>query len=343
MTFKSLHAFEHHLEKSGPKLPPIYVIVAKDDFERKSAVETVVHAARKQIKEPAPTRSLQGDGLSQSALFQELDALALFEKLVIIVVTEAEKLPSAILKALAAYLNHPNPAVALVLSFGTAPAPSFLTEVTTCGEVLVLPEEKMWEKEKRLQQWAMGYMQKEGKNLSQERARFIVSAAGIEMGRLKQELDKLLCYIDARITISDEDLQAVCTPEAHETIWRLAEMLLAGRPADAIRIAHQLLEESSIHGLLKQIRGQFQTGYQVCSIVSRGGSSAEVTVLFPYMRGRILEQHINQAQAYGMNRFKQAMIAIHATETLAKNSTIDVNVLVDLLIVKLTTIKKHDT
>jgi DNA polymerase-3 subunit delta len=88
--------------------------------------------------------------------------------------------------------------------------------------------------------------------------------------------------------------------------------------------------------LLRQIRNQFLTEYQVCALLEQGQTSAEIFQEFPYMKGQILEKHIQNARDYGMGAFRKGLLAIDAAEIQAKNSGVDEQLLAELLIVKLT-------
>ena len=98
-----------------------------------------------------------------------------------------------------------------------------------------------------------------------------------------------------------------------------------------------LAEESgALLGFLRQLRGQFQTEFQVAAILATGGSREEVSARFPYMQGFILDRHIQMARGYGIDSLKQGILLIDKTELKAKNSATDPNCLLELLVAKLT-------
>src|SRR5262249_40672120 len=134
----------------------------------------------------------------------------------------------------------------------------------------------------------------------------------------------------------ERDVAAVCSSINLDNAWQLGEAIFRRDVPTALRISKGLLADGTAFiALLRQIRTQFQTEFQVCSILSRGGSHAEIAQEFPYMKGQILDRHMHQAQSYGMQRFKSALLAIDEAELSAKNNG-DPDFLAERLIIKLT-------
>jgi DNA polymerase-3 subunit delta len=123
-----------------------------------------------------------------------------------------------------------------------------------------------------------------------------------------------------------------------ETTWQLGEAVFTHDAPSAIRIGRsQLSSDTPLIPLLRQLRSQFQTEFQVCTLLLRGASPSDITQEFPYMRGAILDRHIKQARGYGLERFKEGILAIDKAEMEAKNSSMDPEFIFDVLMVKLTT------
>ena len=107
---------------------------------------------------------------------------------------------------------------------------------------------------------------------------------------------------------------------------------------NSLRIARSILEDGvPIFSLLRQIRSQFQSKLHICSILATGGSPADIQQKFPYMKGRILQNNMQLAQQYGLQRLQKGIILIDETEIKGKNSMLDHAFLVEHLIAKLTT------
>jgi DNA polymerase-3 subunit delta len=69
--------------------------------------------------------------------------------------------------------------------------------------------------------------------------------------------------------------------------------------------------------------------------LANGGSSQEITALFPYMKGFILDRNRQLASEYGLFRFRRGMLAIDEAERAAKNGISDHDLLMEILLTQL--------
>lgn len=340
MKYSTLSAFEKHLEGAAPNhFSDVYMILAKEQFIRKQAIDYLIKLVLKDEKSVELCIQLfdtEKHGIE--VILQDLDTLTFFAKKRIVIIQNADGFDKASSLKLEAYLASPNRSVCLLLV-----APS-LTRTTTfykkaekVGIVLDVAEEKPWEREKSLGEWLKKEAISLDKQISSQASQMLLKQLGTDQALLHNELKKLACYIGIRILIEERDVAAICTSINLDNAWQLGEALFRRDAANALRISKALLAEGTVLiAFLRQIRSQFQTEYQICSILTCGGGAADITQEFPYMKGTILERHIRHAQEYGMKRFKKGILAIDETELQAKNSAIDPEFLAEKLIIQLT-------
>lgn len=167
---------------------------------------------------------------------------------------------------------------------------------------------------------------------------FLLKQLGTDQSLLYQEIEKLFCYVGDRSEITLQDVSMISTSVNVENVWQLGDAIFRCDVNSALRISKALLNDgTALLALLRQIRSQFQTKFQICSILKNGGTSAEVVQQYPYMKGNILERNMQMALNYGMPRFKKGMIKIDETELQAKNSGADSDILLELLIAAIAT------
>lgn len=353
MKFTNLRAFEKHVEGAAPQqlFTPIYLILGEDRFARKVAADRLISALTHSTKASASSTSssksenfclkiFQADKSPIDSLMQELESLTLFAERQVILLEDAEKLNKASMKALEAYFNYPNPSLIFIISAESIHrATNFYKYAEKGGVVLEFAEEKPIDKEKALVEWARNQLMAQGKGIEAKACQTLVKQLGADMSLLSQEIEKLICYVGDRQQITEQDVAAICTKVNVETIWQLGEALFQKQTAAALRTSQGMLNDGvPFLTLVRQIRHQFQTDFQVCSLMAHGKGPAEITQLFPYMKGFILDKHMNVARAYGLTRFKRAMLLIDEAELQAKNSAIDQDILAERLITKLTTL-----
>lgn len=340
MKYNNFSAFEKHVRHSAPNhFAPIYFLVAPDDFERHKA-ELLL---RKQIlgnKESSPHSyvSKEADALSSQDLKNEFNSSDLFAPLRIIVIHDLENLKKPAKEYLETYFGNPSPTLCLICSTASFNRGTTLyKKAEKAGVILDIEEKKPWELEKLWVEQILASALEAGKTMEQSAAQLLVKQIGANSALLHNEFEKLLCYVGNRPAISSRDVQAICTGIPNETIWQLGDAIFQRDAGSALRIGLALLEEGTpFLSLLRQIRSQFQTKFQLCSIHMSGGTSADITAQFPYMRGGILEKNVSMARDYGLARFKQGMILIDDFELEAKNGSADTACLAERLLVKLT-------
>ena len=341
MKYSTLAAFEKHLEGASPKhFADIYLILAKEPFARKQAVDRLVAIVLK--NEPSPELSLQvfdAEKHNVSIILQELETLAFFSKKRVVVIHEVDAFDKAATTKLEGYFTSPNRAVCLVMTTASLNrSTTFYKKTEKVGVLLDIPEEKSWEREKSVAEWLRIEAAANGKQIDPATCQLLVKQLGTDQMLLQGELQKLICYVGERTVVDTRDVAAICTSINLDNAWQLGEALFRRDVSAALQIGKALIADGvALIALLRQIRSQFQTEYQICSILNNGGNASNIAQDYPYMRGTVLERHVRQAQSYGMARFKSGMLAIDATELQAKNSATDPDFLVEKLIIKLTT------
>lgn len=341
MKYDQLRAFEKHLEGAAPNhFSSLYLIMSKDDGERKIATDVVVQALLAGRSNRALClAAFDGDNASAEEILSEIDTLSFLTDRKVILVENADKLKKAATEALQATFGRGHRSHYLVIAAGTINrSTNFYKKAEKEGIILDIAEAKPWEKEKRCVEWIIQKAVAQGKGLTPQAAQALVKQVGTDQLLLQQELNKLVCYVGDRREIAIQDVGAICISVNMETIWQLGEALFRRDAASALRITQaQLASGVAFLVLLRQIRNQFQTEFQICSILANGGTPHDITSEFPYMKGAILDRHIQMAQGYGMARFKHAMMAIDEADTQAKNSVADATFLAERLVIKLTT------
>ncbi|NGX57596.1 MAG: hypothetical protein K940chlam3_00489 [Chlamydiae bacterium] len=330
MKYTNLRAFEKHLESAYPEhRAPVYLILAKDYISSKKAIEPLQKSSDFGVK------TLETDSVNADQLAAELQSFSLFEQNRLLILSRIHKGNDPIRRVLLDYLERPNEQLVLVLTGESLAANTKLYKaIEKVGVILNLSAaSKPWEKQREMEDWLVKQSHSEGKPMEPRAAKSLIQHLGTDASSLEQELEKLICYVGDRPTITVQDIDAICPTVNQKTVWQLGEAIFSLNVAEAMSIAKALLKDQApFILLLRQIRKQFQTDYQVFSLLA---TPDEIPRIFPYMKGRILQQHIDNARRYGVERFKKGLIEIDRTELEAKNSGIEDECLLELLIAKL--------
>ncbi len=340
MKFPTLAALKQYFTNTPPQQrASIFLLVAAEQYPRKEAEELLIKTI---VPKNAPAdlslTAYSAEALTPMTLISELEMMNMFCPHRLLIIQHAEALNSATIDALVAYCEKPNPAVTLVVSMETINrATTLYKRLEKAGVVLDIAEEKAWQKEKTLETWIRQKVTESKKTIAPDAVRVLLRFLGTDQNLLSNEIEKIICYIGDRPAITIQDIQALCVRMPLETVWQLGEAVFTRNGAAALHVMRDLLaSEAPLLTLLRQLRSQFQTEFKVCTIIARGGHREEVSRMFPYMNGNILERHMQMASSYGIEKFKKGLLAIDAAELAVKNSGSDHTLIADRLMLTLT-------
>ena len=77
--------------------------------------------------------------------------------------------------------------------------------------------------EKTLLYWIAGNVKREGRQIKESAARYLVSKTGTDMENLEKELEKLFSYTLGSSEITAQDIDAVCTTQISNKIFDMVE------------------------------------------------------------------------------------------------------------------------
>lgn len=325
MKFSSLRAFEKHID-GAMKLhfSPLYLIASEGAQENRLAIDLLVQkiAAKEKI-EPLAIKRING-GL----VLDELNTLSFFGSSQIIVIEDVDTLnkkeEEAVLKG--------SPKTFIILS-GTPSASAFYKKVEKEGVILDFSAEKSWQKEKGVEEWLGAECAKVGKRMDREAMVMLARETKADSQVLRQELDKLFTYVDTRDRITQQDIETLVAKGAESNIFELSEALFRSDKGKAIKIMRNLLSHGVAYfALLKQLRGQIETELKIASILKNGGSPQKVTEAYPYMKGFVLDKHLENVRRMGFERLKKALVLVDDYDLKGKEGQPDYELLTDLLV-----------
>jgi DNA polymerase-3 subunit delta len=338
--YTNFNSFEKDLTETDPfVVRPIYLFIIKEEFICQEAVELLLRGVLPDQQTKAFALSvMDGSIADENQFFDSLNAPSFLSVCSVLWIKHADKLKKSFQEKIEKQLLSFCSSTCLILTAPSGLKNSSLYQIAEeKGIVLEIGEVKAWEKEKRLIEWVNKQVTADQKHMPYSICQSFVQQIGLDQELLANELKKLLCFCADKKDIALLDIQAICLNEMHETIWQLGEALFLRQVATALKIAKGLLMEGqALLPLLRQIRAQFQVGYQVSLLLASGQPAHEVTREFPHMKGQILDRQLKQAEYYGLDSFRKGLLTLDATELRLKNSGIEENLLAELLIIQLT-------
>ncbi|MDE6938462.1 MAG: DNA polymerase III subunit delta, partial [Lachnospiraceae bacterium] len=210
--------------------------------------------------------------------------------------------------------------------------------------------------EKTLLYWIAGNVRKEGRQIKESTARYLVSKTGTDMENLEKELEKLFSYtlpeaslsasdgadhlegrdkeVSENIEITVKDIDAVCTTQISNKIFDMIEAVAAKHQKKALNYYYDLLalKEPPMR-ILYLLARQFRILLQVKDLLDRGNDKAQIAKaakLHPFVAGKYMQQ----CRTFTSAELKGIMEEAANTEELVKTGRLNDVMSVEIFIVK---------
>lgn len=337
MKYTQFKPFEKHLLAARPhNFSGLYCLIIKDGSERALAVDELKNALATSY--PAlDYRVYNLDHKAEKSLLDDLMMPSLFQNHRLVHFQGAEKLSKDSMQGLERYFNKLPSSLTLLFSAETLNKLTlFYKALEKYGVVLDIGNEKSWEKEKMLAEWLLQRADAAGKSITTDAVNMLVRGVSHNLALLASEWEKILTYVGQQKQITAADLNAIGVLLSADSTWLLGEAILQNNAKKALEAAHNsLLQGGSAIALLRGLRHQFTTALYVATYANRG-TLDEVTVKFPYLRGAPLDKQIALSTSYGPQRLAKGLQLIDEYEFKAKDQCDDPELLLNLLIGRLT-------
>ena len=188
--------------------------------------------------------------------------------------------------------------------------------------------------EATLIRWVAGSFKREGKAVSENTVRYLLSKVGTDMENIQKELEKLFCYAMDRDSITIEDVETICTTQITNQIFDMVNAVADRQQKKALQYYYDLLalKEPPMRilfllarqfKLLLEVKDMDQKGYGRKEIAEKAGLS-------PFVVGK----YQTQAKAFQSKELRKIIEDSVETEECVKTGRLTDTLGVELFIVK---------
>lgn len=271
-------------------------IISSDEFERLQAIEALLLCTQLPRKK-----------VGVQNLLAELQAASFFDEKKIVHIDLEGRLKAKDQEIIqqALYSAHEN----VLLLTGSS-----LAKGLECELVLEIPEAKPWEKLAVTTKWLQSYLAGEKRAMKPKAVELLAKEFQHNRLLLKGELQKLFLYTDGKKEIEESDVEAICVMEAKPLLWHLSDALLQKNRTLALQYVAEL-QGGDVHPLqlLRLFRGQFHEA----------------------LLGSVKPKHKQAFELYGLDGLQEALLLIDDLEVKLKNSEVDEQLQLELLVIQL--------
>lgn len=315
MKYQNLKSFQKHLSSAAPHhLCRVYLVAMADDFERTKALDQILSY----LVNP-PTR-FSGVSCSPLEVLDAMQSMTLLGGEPIVVVDEVEKMAKKELQTLCDHLNFSS-GYAL---FGARSKTALAALAEKEGVVLDLLEEKPWDKEKRLSEQLADRAKNAGKRLGADGVPLLFERLGVDPALLESEIDKLICFVGDRPTITREDILELSPVSRTSTLWQTAEEIVweGGE--------FPPLDDAAFHGLVPALRSQLHLGLSLSTLIEEKCPADQWGRFLPKLWPKTLEKRSSQAARLGSPYFRKGLDKLFEIELLSRTQSTQYQALLDL-------------
>lgn len=232
---------------------------------------------------------------------------------------------------IADYLKNPSPSVLFIFVESEVDKRNKVYKVVKDkGRAVEFPVQE----EQVLKKWIRSLVVKEQKSISEYALNIFLDKVGNDMQNIKRELEKLICYTLNQETISEADVETICTTRVQNRIFDMINAIAARKQKQALALYYDLLElKEPPMRILFLIARQFNLLMQVKSLGNKGYDNkyiSEKVGLHSFIVGKYKEQ----AGKFTIEALKQAVEACVEADESVKQGKINDKLSVELLLVR---------
>ena len=202
--------------------------------------------------------------------------------------------------------------------------------VKACGTIAEFARQD----EKTLMRWAAGILGKEGKKITQRDMELLLTKTGTDMGNLRMELEKLICYTEGRDVVTAEDIEEICTTQTTNRIFDMVRAVTEKNQKRALDLYYDLLtlKEPPMR-ILFLLAKQYRQLLQVKQFAEAGLAQQEMESKLG-VPSFAVRNIASCARAYTISELEQAIKDFVDAEESVKTGRLEDKLSVELLIIK---------
>ena len=188
--------------------------------------------------------------------------------------------------------------------------------------------------EKTLLYWLAGMVKKEGKQIKESTARYLVAKTGTDMENLEKEMEKLFSYTLGQTEITVQDVDEICTTQITNKIFDMVEAVATKQQKRALHYYYDLLalKEPPMR-ILYLLSRQFKLLMEVKDLSGRGYEKSQIAKtagLHPFVAGK----YIKQCPSFSKEELRSIIEDAANMEEMVKTGRLNDRMSVELFIVK---------
>jgi DNA polymerase-3 subunit delta len=298
-------------------LKPVYLIYGDEELLLERAVRRLRERLSKVADLDFNFDVFDGESARVDEILAAANTLPFMSERRLVVVRDADRMPSAALNAFADYASNPSEQTVLVLvAKRIAKNTRLYKAIEKTGQAFEWAKPKRGEYPVEVTKMFAA----RGRKVSPDAAEVLVRAVGRDLRRLESEVEKIVAYCGDRTSLSAEDLEMVMAFVAPASVFDLTDALGARDCAIALRLVAVLAGQGeSVHGLHAMAVRHVRSLLAARALLDRGMPTSALMreLAMPDWQARKVAQ---QAQRFATPELVGALAGLAAAEFEMKTS-----------------------
>ncbi|MBI1760563.1 MAG: DNA polymerase III subunit delta [Acidobacteria bacterium] len=334
---KAQAEFDRNL--NAGKLSPVYVLEGKEAYLREQAVNRLLEAA---VDEGMRAFNFARISVSDGDLGKAL-ALARQYPMIsarrMVVVTDFEAVnDDRQLELLKDYLRAPGETT--VLAFVSAGLDNRRAIATALRKTATVVNFDPLDEKESAPRWVLDYVKRNGCAMEMSDASYLIGTVGVELQRLTNELEKLICFVGGKGRIGKAEIDALVVHTREHSNFELTDALLDGRRERALRLLGHIFDNppEAPQTLAIMMLGALARGYRnllLAKELMRQNAAQEEIAKAVGMSPYAVRYLNERARKADINTLLKAIARIAATDVALKSSLATPQLQMELLICEL--------
>ena len=193
--------------------------------------------------------------------------------------------------------------------------------------------------EGELRKWVGKLCKDEGKQIYENAVEVFFGSVGLDMFRVKNELEKVFSYCADKDEITEEDIRAVCSDEAEDTMFAMIEAIGNREQKRALTLYRNLLMlKSEPMVILANLSRHMKSMLEVSTLLQEGRSMDEAASVLGRPKWQ-LNQYKKQMRNFSEDDLKKMLERCQDTDYGIKTGNIKGIVGAELLIIEFSSMK----
>jgi DNA polymerase-3 subunit delta len=317
------------------KILPLYLFFGEEEFLIQEAVDLIINKVVDPVARDFNFNTLYCKDTSSSEVVNLCQTLPFMSEKRLVIAKEIDVFKAADLEELVSYLNDPSPSTCLVM---LSNQPRYEKKaVTSAVEAHGAVTRFYALLDREIVAWIESWARTRGLSIQRDAAQFLWQTLGNDLQKIGNELEKVLISLQAKKTITFDDVKTVVGDFRDYSSFDLAAALGQKNREKAFLILSRLIQEGEAAvGLLGSIAWNFRRLMQVKALEAAGMASHDaIKKLRPPVIFHQVDLFKSQVKCYTLDELREVFAVMLSTDKALKSSGLNGRLVLERMILRI--------